>query len=185
MPEYQQMFQITGVPTVNQGIGGVIVKTWDQRTRSAHEIQQDLQPKWNKIAGGRVAAFQFPPLPGASGLPVQFVITTTEPFENLNAVAQQVLRQGARRGKFYFLDVDLKIDKPQATVVVDRDKIAALGMTQQDVGARARRGAGRRLRQLLLDRRPLVQGDPAGAAGGPAEPGERARLLHQDAERPA
>jgi multidrug efflux pump len=133
-PEYSQMFQITGVPTTNQGIGGVLFKPWDQRTRSAHEIQQDLQARWNTIAGVRVAAFQFPPLPGATGLPVQFVITSTEPFENLNTVAQQVVDKARAAGKFYFLDVDLKIDKPQATVVVDRDKVSALGMTQQDVG---------------------------------------------------
>jgi multidrug efflux pump len=82
-----------------------------------------------------VAAFQFPPLPGTSGLPVQFVITTTEPFENLNTVAQQVMDKARASGKFYFLDQDLKLDAPQATVVVDRDKIAALGMTQQDVGS--------------------------------------------------
>ena len=90
-PEYAQMFQITGVPTVNQGFGGVLLKPWDQRTRSAKQVQQDLQQKWNTVAGGRVAAFQFPPLPGSTGLPVQFVITTTEPFENLNVVAQQVV----------------------------------------------------------------------------------------------
>jgi multidrug efflux pump len=47
----------------------------------------------------RVAAFQFPPLPGSSGLPVQFVITTTEPFENLNTVAQAGAGQGARLGQ--------------------------------------------------------------------------------------
>lgn len=141
-PEYKQMFQITGVPTVNQGIGGVIVKDWGDRTRSAHEIQQDLQAKWNKVAGGRVAAFQFPSLPGASGLPVQVVISTTEPFENLNTVAQQLLDKASAANLFYFSDLDLKIDKPQATVVVDRDKIAALGMTQQDVGAALSAGLG-------------------------------------------
>ena len=134
IPEYKQMFQITGVPTTNQGIGGVLLKNWADRKRSAHEIQLDLQDKWNKIAGGRVAAFQFPPLPGSSGLPVQFVITTTEPFENLNTVAQQVLAKAQASGKFYYVDLDLKLDAPQATVVVDREKIAALGMTQQDVG---------------------------------------------------
>ena len=134
IPEYKQMFQITGVPTTNQGIGGVLLKNWADRTRSAHEIQLDLQARWNKIAGARVAAFQFPPLPGSSGLPVQFVITTTEPFENLNTVAQQVLTKAQASGKFYYVDLDLKLDAPQATVVVDREKIAALGMTQQDVG---------------------------------------------------
>ena len=133
-PEYQQMFQITGAPTVNAGLGGVLLKDWDQRTRSAKEVQQDLQEQWNHIAGARVAAFQFPPLPGASGLPVQFLITTTEPFENLNTVAQQVLEKARASGKFYFVDADLKIDKPQATLVVNRDQIAALGLTQQDVG---------------------------------------------------
>ncbi len=134
MPEYKQMFQITGVPTTNTGIGGVLLKNWDERHRSQHEVQLDLQNKWNKIAGARVAAFPLPPLPGSSGLPVQFVITTTEPFENLNTVAQQVLDKARSSGKFYFVDADLKLDEPQATLSVDRDKIAALGMTQQDVG---------------------------------------------------
>ena len=134
LPEYEQMFQITGVPTVNSGIGGVLFKPWDQRSRSAHEIQTELQAKWNNIAGGRVAAFQFPALPGSSGLPVQFVITTTEPFENLNTVAQAVLDKAHKDNKFYFADVDLKIDAPQARVEVDRDKLATLGLTQQDFG---------------------------------------------------
>lgn len=135
LPEYEQMFQLTGVPTINQGIGGVLFKPWDQRHRSAHELQQVLQQKWNGIAGGRVAAFQFPPLPGASGLPIQVVITTTEPFENLNEVASQVLQKAQASGKFYFVDSDLKVDKPQSTVSLDRDMITTLGLTQQDVGA--------------------------------------------------
>ena len=133
-PEYKQMFQLTGVPTSNAGIGGVLLKDWGDRSRSAHEVQQDLQARLNKVAGAKIAAFQFPPLPGASGFPVQFIITTTEPFENLNQVAQAVLAKVQASGKFYFLDNDLKLDKPQATLVVDRDKIATLGMTQQDVG---------------------------------------------------
>ena len=135
LPEYEQMFQLTGVPTINQGIGGVLFKPWDQRHRSAHDLQQVLQEKWNGIAGGRVAAFQFPPLPGASGLPTQVVITTTAPFENLNEVASEVLQKAQASGKFYFIDSDLKVDKPQSTVSLDRDMITTLGLTQQDVGA--------------------------------------------------
>jgi multidrug efflux pump len=134
LPEYQQMFQMTGVPTINSGIGGVLFTDWDQRTRSAHQIQTALQAQWNKIAGARVAAFQFPPLPGSSGMPVQFVISTTEPFENLDTVVGKIMAKATAEHKFYFADVDLKIDKPQATVVVDRDKLAALGLTQQDFG---------------------------------------------------
>jgi len=45
-----------------------------------------------------------------------------------------VLNKARDSGKFYFIDTDLKIDKPQSTVVVDRDLVSTLGLTQQDVG---------------------------------------------------
>jgi multidrug efflux pump len=135
LPEYDQMFQITGTPTANQGIGGVLFKPWDQRTRSAAQLQQELQAKWNGIAGARAAAFQFPPLPGSTGLPLGFVIKTTEPYQRLNDVVQAVLAKAQASGMFFYIDTDLKVDKPQTTVEVDRDKIATLGLTQQDVGA--------------------------------------------------
>ena len=135
LPEFKQMFQLTGMPTPNGGMGGVIFKDWDQRNRSANELQQVLQDKWNHIAGARVAAFQFPSLPGAQGLPIQVVIKTTEPFQSLNEVAQKVLQEAQASGQFFFLDSDLKIDKPQATLAVDKDMVTALGMTQQGVGS--------------------------------------------------
>ncbi len=135
LPEYDEMFQITGVPTVNQGIGGVLFKPWNERKRSADELQAELQKKWAGIAGANVAAFQFPALPGARGLPMQFVIKTTEPFDRLNDVSQQVLDKARASGMFFFADTDLKIDKPQTTIEVDRDMLATLGLSQQDVGA--------------------------------------------------
>jgi multidrug efflux pump len=134
-PEYAQMFQLTGVPTINQGFGGMLTTTWDERTRSATQIQQDLQAKWNNVAGARVAAFQFPPLPGTQGYPVQFIINSTEPFQNIYDVATEVMDRARKSGKFYFLDGDLKIDKPQTTLVVDRDLVGSLGMTDADIGS--------------------------------------------------
>lgn len=135
LPEYHQMFQITGTPTPNQGIGGVLLKPWDERKRSAADVQKELQQKWNGIAGVTVAAFQFPPLPGSRGLPMQFVIKTTESFERLDEVTQAVLQKARASGLFFFVDTDLKLDKPQVVVEVDRDKVATLGLNQQDVGA--------------------------------------------------
>ncbi|HET7924708.1 MAG TPA: efflux RND transporter permease subunit, partial [Rhodanobacteraceae bacterium] len=82
----------------------------------------------------QVFAFQLPPLPGAQGAPIQVVINTTEPPEALNAVTQAVLQKAKDSGKFWFVDTDLKLDKPQSTVQVDRDMISTLGLTQQDVG---------------------------------------------------
>jgi multidrug efflux pump len=135
LPEYQQMFQITGFPTLNQGIGGAIFKPWSERTRSAGELQQVLQKEWAGIAGAQVAAFQFPPLPGARGLPLQIVIKTTESYDRLNEVSQAVLDKARSSGLFFFVDTDLKLDKPQTSITVDRDLAATLGLTQQDVGA--------------------------------------------------
>src|SRR6267378_3773959 len=162
LPEYEMMFQII---TPGTGFGGMLFKPWDQRSRGAHELQQVLQGMWSSIAGGQIFVFALPPLPGAQGAPIQVVINTTEPFQNLNEVVQAVLKKSQESGKFWFIDADLKIDKPQSTVVVDRDLISTLGLTQQDVG------------------RALLQGDPAGAAGRSAQSRSSARLLRAHAGR--
>ena len=135
LPEYRGAFQLVGVPSVTQGLGGILFKPWNERSRSADELQQVLQKKWNDIAGAQVAAFQFPPLPGAQGLPVQFVITTSEPIQNLYRVSQQVLDRAKASGLFWFVASDLKIDQPQQTIVVDHDMVADLGLTQQQVAS--------------------------------------------------
>ena len=132
VPEYQMMFQIIQPGT---GLGGMVFKPWDQRKRSTAQLQRELQQMWSSIAGGQVFVFALPSLPGAQGAPIQAVIKTTEPFQNLNEVAQAVLHKAQDSGKFFFADVDLKINKPQSTVVVDRDLITSLGLTQQDVGS--------------------------------------------------
>ena len=131
VPEYEEMFQFTNAGT---GFAGLILKPWDQRRRSADTVQTDFQVACAGIAGATVATFQPPSLPGATGLPVQFVIKTTEPFERLNEVAKAVLDKARASGMFFFVDTDLKIDKPQSTVVLDRDLVATLGLTLQDVG---------------------------------------------------
>ncbi|BDU74485.1 efflux RND transporter permease subunit [Mesoterricola silvestris] len=130
-PEYQAMFQFTNA---GSAFAGLILKPWDQRSRSGETVQQAFQGDCAGIAGAQVATFQPPSLPGASGLPVQFVIKTTEPFERLDEVSKAVLNKARASGMFYFVDTDLKIDKPQSTVVLNRDMVTSLGLTQQDVG---------------------------------------------------
>ncbi len=131
LPEYEQMFQFTNA---GSGFAGLILKPWDQRKRSGDTVQTAFQEACAGIAGATVATFQPPSLPGATGLPVEFVIKTTEPFERLNEVSKAVLDKARASGMFFFVDTDLKIDKPQSTVVLDRDLVATLGLTQQDVG---------------------------------------------------
>ena len=131
-PESDHVFQIH---SPGQSIAGTVLKPWDERTLTANELQPVIQEEMNGIAGVRVAAFQPPPLPGSSGLPVQFVIGTTESFDQLNTVMLQFMQEAQKSGMFIFLDTDLKYDQPQSQVDIDRDKTALLGLTMQDVGS--------------------------------------------------
>ena len=135
-PEYQNSFQFDGFGTTNQGFGGIILKDYGERSRNATQIQADLQHRANQIAGANVFWINPPSLPGSGGgYPVQFVIGTTAPFDQLYEVSQAVMAKAQATGKFWVLDNGLKLDKPQVRVEVDRDKAALLGLTMKDVGS--------------------------------------------------
>jgi multidrug efflux pump len=95
-----------------------------------------LQKEINdSVAGEQVATALPPSLPGAFGLPIQFVITTTQPFDQLNTVAQNFLKEAQSSGNFFFVNTDLRVDQPQSVVTIDREKAAQLGLRMSDVGA--------------------------------------------------
>ena len=77
-PESAHIFQLD-VP--GQNIGGMVLKPWDQRRRTTMAMTPSVQQAMNAIAGQQIATFAPPALPGGVGLPVQFIIDTTEPFE--------------------------------------------------------------------------------------------------------
>ncbi|HEY1590139.1 MAG TPA: efflux RND transporter permease subunit, partial [Rhodanobacter sp.] len=131
-PESDHVFQLD-MP--GQNIGGAVLKPWDKRDRTTGVLQPLMQQKMGQIAGAQVVAFQPPPLPGSQGLPIQFIIGTTDPFSRLNTVAQKFLQDARASGLFIFLDTDLKLDKPQTVVQIDRSKAALLGLTMSDVGS--------------------------------------------------
>lgn len=134
-PETDHIFQLDGFTGLNTSIAGMVLKPWDERKRTSNELQPIVQDKMSKIAGANIAVFQPAPLPGSSGLPVQVVITTTDNFESLNEVSLNVLDKIQKTGMFMFVDTDLKFDKLQTNIVLDRDKMAQLGLTMQDVGS--------------------------------------------------
>ncbi|RAI42816.1 efflux RND transporter permease subunit [Rhodoplanes roseus] len=131
-PETELVFQID-MP--GQVIGGWVLKPWGERSASALALAPLVQAEFNKIAGVRVAAFQLPPLPGSSGLPIQFVLKSNNSYERLYEVSQNFMAAALETGKFIFLDVDMKFDQPQATIHLDRDKVSSLGLQMSDVGA--------------------------------------------------
>ncbi len=131
-PENSHVFQIEAP---SRSISGMVLKPWNERTITTNQLQPVLQERLNQIAGVRIAAFQPPSLPGARGLPVQFVLNTTDSFKQLDTVSQRFLREALASGMFIFLDSDLKINAPQSIVDIDRNKAAALGMKMSDIGS--------------------------------------------------
>ena len=131
-PETDHVFQLDIPGTV---IAGMVMKPWNERKLTTAQLQPVVQNELGHIAGLRAAAFQPPPLPGAFGFPVQFVIQTTEPFERLNDVASAFFQEAQKSGNFIFADNDLKYDLPQSTITIDRELTAQLGLTMKDVGS--------------------------------------------------
>ena len=134
-PEYYSWFQINGFNGVQSGIGGFLMKPWDERERTQMEVLPEVQAKIDQIPGLQVFGFNLPSLPGTGeGLPFQFVINTANDYESLLQVTERIKEKAQASGKFAFLDVDLAFDKPEIVVEIDREKAAQMGVTMEDLG---------------------------------------------------
>ncbi len=143
-PDADLTFQILLPPSAGamlgaDGFGGLVLKPWHApRTRTVAQIVPAVQAKLNKIPGIQMFATQPAALPGGSNFPVEFVITATADAKELLTFAQKISMQAFTEnpGAFYFPpQVDLKYDQPQSQVIIDRDKVAALGLNLSQVGA--------------------------------------------------
>lgn len=134
-PETAHTFQLDGMGGLSSGMAGLVLKPWDQRKRLSQTVSEELQQKLAGLSGLNAVAFLPPALPGGGeGLPVQFVIGTTDSFERLDEMSQALLLKARQSGVFMFADTDLKFNKPQVEIVVDRDKAAQMGLTMQEIG---------------------------------------------------
>ena len=123
------------VDSPGRSLTGLVLPPRNERELGATEIQRAVQEKVNAVAGQRIVAFQPPSLPGAFGLPMQFVIKTTDSPLRLNEVSRTFLDDALKSGRFMFLDTDLKYDLPQSVIEIDRAKAAQLGLTMSEIGA--------------------------------------------------
>ena len=134
-PEYYSSFQINGFNGVQAGIGGFLLKPWDERSRTQMEILPQVQAKLGQIPGLQIFGFNLPSLPGTGeGLPFQFVINTPNDYESLLQVTERIKQRAQASGKFAFLDVDLAFDKPEVVVEIDREKAAQMDVSMEDLG---------------------------------------------------
>ena len=135
--EFDRIFVVTGNPTVSQSNVFYRAIDWEKRKRTTLEIARDIQPKINALPG--VQAFPITPPSLGQGFrerPVNFVIVTSDSYENLNGVTRQFLDEIGKNPGFLTPDVDLRLNKPELKIDVNREKASDLGVGI-DVVARA------------------------------------------------
>ncbi|WP_404384190.1 efflux RND transporter permease subunit [Caenispirillum salinarum] len=135
-PEAERYFVVTGFPVVSQIVSFVGLEDWEQRERKQQEIVKEMQPK---LFGGIPGIMAFPTNPPSLGQspvskPVQFVIQTTAPYDELQTMVDGVVAKAREYPGFINLDTDLKLNKPQLAVQVDREKVADVGADVAEIG---------------------------------------------------
>lgn len=133
-PEFDRIFANIGNPTVAQA--SVVYRTvdWDERKRSTIDMAKELQPKFNALPGVNVFTITPPSLgQGFRDRPLNFVIQTSDSYQNLNAVTRQMLDEIAKNPGIVSTDVDLRLNKPELRIEVERDKAADLGVSVEVV----------------------------------------------------
>ncbi len=134
IPQRENDFIITGMNGTNT-LGGLILKPWGDRDKSASQIKNELSYTTSKIAGLQMYVVLPPSLPiSGGGTPVQFVVSTTADYTQLNQAAQEIVNNAQRSGLFFYVDQDLKFNQPELEISVNRGKAQSMGLTMADIG---------------------------------------------------
>jgi multidrug efflux pump len=131
VPETRHIWQIT---FPNGGFGGIQTVPWGSRERTTHEILPELQGKLGMVPSLTIFPMLPASLPGAGQFDVELVITSDLPPAQMAELARKVIDDAMASGMLMYADTDLKIDMPQARIVLDKDKIADLGFDPQLAG---------------------------------------------------
>lgn len=135
VPEQNRFFKIIGFGDVTSAIGFIGLKPWKERERSAQEIASSLFPAFSGIAG--LMAFPVTPPPlgqGRFGQPLSFVVQTTGSWAELDAIVKKLLVKMAENPQLTNPDSDLKLNKPELRIDINREKVSVLGASISTVG---------------------------------------------------
>lgn len=128
-------FNVNGMGSENAAFSGLIFKPWQDRKRTAMKLQEIIQKDLNQIAGVKSFIFSMPDLPtGASGMPVQLVLKTTDDYKLLYSVVEELKAKARKSGLFIVVDSDLSFESPQLNIKIDKYKATEMGITMQTIG---------------------------------------------------
>ncbi|MBL9119155.1 MAG: efflux RND transporter permease subunit [Phycisphaerae bacterium] len=132
IPETKFVWRVLMSP--NSGFGGMQAVPWKERERTTRQMQGQAFGLVSQIAGIRAFPILPPPLPGAGQFDVELVISSSDPPEQMAELSGALVGAAFGSGKFMFADSDLKIDLPQTRLIIDREKVADMGLDMATVG---------------------------------------------------
>ncbi|MCD8552003.1 MAG: multidrug efflux RND transporter permease subunit [Shewanella xiamenensis] len=134
-PESAASLAFVGVPSSSQAFGIAPLVPWSERDKSQKQMQEFFAKEVKHIPGMAITTFQMPELPGASsGLPIQFVITTSNSFASLFQIGTGVLEKVQKSPLFVYSEINLKFDSGTMKLHIKRDLAGTYGVTMQDIG---------------------------------------------------
>ncbi|MDZ4715551.1 MAG: efflux RND transporter permease subunit [Cytophagales bacterium] len=157
IPENAGLVSVTspgfGSGGVNSGMVRIILKNADQRKRSQQEIVDDITERAKKFSGVRTYITQTQTIGNdrRGGFPVQFVIQAST-LEKLESVLPAFMAKASASPKFTFVDLDLKFNKPEINITIDRDKARNIGVNVLDIAQTLQLGlSGTRFGNFIMD----------------------------------
>jgi multidrug efflux pump len=141
VPEKRVMITVTapgfsGTGAVNTGFLRMVLVDPDERERSQQDIVDMVNRNLPRFNEGRAFAIQEQTIQvnRRGGLPVQFVIQNIN-FNKIREVLPNFLEEANKSPVFQGVDVDLKFNKPELRVNIDRLKASQLGISVEDISS--------------------------------------------------
>jgi multidrug efflux pump len=132
--EFDRVFVVTGNPTVSQGVAFLRTTDWSERSRTTQQLARELLPRLNGLPG--VTAFPITPPSLGQGFrerSINFVVVSSDSYENIARYSQQILAEMATNPGIVQPDSDLRLNKPEIFLQVDRDRAADAGVSVDQV----------------------------------------------------
>lgn len=134
IPETKFVWRVIMTPST--GFGGIQTVKWDERSkeRNTKALRDEAFMLVTPVGGIQAIPVLPPPLPGAGNFDVELVVTSTDEPDKMAELAGQLVGMAYYTGKVIYADTDLKIDLPQTRIVIDREKVADMGLDLASVG---------------------------------------------------
>ncbi len=134
MKHFPETNYVWNIAQIGGGFGGMQATRWAERDRRMHELLPEAFGIVGAIPGVRAIPVMPPPLPGAGQFDVELLITSSDEAEEMVGYAGQLVGAAFQSGKFLYADSDLKLDLPQTRIIIDREKVADLGLDLASIG---------------------------------------------------